>query len=277
MSAMINKTAALLFCVGVIAACTPFLEEEIPQGPLPEPPVFSVQFLAGDSNLVVVEDLTPGVFDRVWGFPGGQPDRSKQKKDTIFFPRSGEYTITLFVSKAGGSGTSQAGKPIRILKDAIPPCDDVVKLLVGGCVPGASRCWTFSRLAGAVTVGPIPGSGEWFKSVKDGLQNEQYDDRFCFSLDDSRFIYENNGLTVDPWKGYAPVPYSPPKNQSWTLVPRGGVGGEPRIILPEGAFMGVWDASIVYDIVVLPEKELVVRTPFLKGGGWFELCFVSAK
>ena len=76
----------------------------------------------------------------------------------------------------------------------------------------------------------------------------------------------------DPWNGYKPVPFSLPGKPQWQLIPI-GPAGVPRIELPEGAFMGVWDASNVYDIVRLTEKEMIVRTPFLKGGGWFELYF----
>ena len=131
-----------------------------------------------------------------------------------------------------------------------------------------------SKAVGAVGVGPIPGSTEWYKSPVNGLQAEQYDDSFCFALSGG-FTYKNNGLTVDPWNGYTPIPYNPPKDQTWILNPTGGLEGVPRLTLTEGAFLGVWDASNVYDIVSITDTEMIVQTPFLKGGGWFQLTLVA--
>lgn len=271
------KTKYILWglILGGLAACEPYTEEDISLGPLPEAPAFSVEILAESPNRVVVRDESDGFFDRLWNFQGGQPNLSKKAVDTVFFPRAGEYDITLYASKSGGNGTSSASKKVVILQDAVQPCSEELKLLAGGCGPADGKCWTLTRERGAVTVGPTPGSGEWFVSNKDGLQAEQYDDSFCFYFTDNSFRYLNNGLTIDPWKGYAPVPYDPPTDYAYTLVPGGGPNGELRIILPEGAFMGVWDASNVYDVVVLTEDELVVRTPFLNGGGWFEMYFVA--
>lgn len=271
------KIIKLLFGIILfaLAACEPYVEEDITIGPLPEPPAFSFQFVEGDSNRIVAYNESEGFFDHFWSFPGGQPDRSELDVDTVFFPRAGEYTITLYASKVGGGGTSSASKKVVIEADAEVACTGQLELLAGGCTEADGKCWAFSHESGAVTVGPTPGSGEWFTSQADGLQAEQYDDSFCFYFKDSRFLYENNGQTIDPWNGYAPVPYDPPKDHTWAILPGAGENGEDRIVLSEGSFMGVWDASNIYDIVLLSEDELIVRTPFLAGGGWFELYFVA--
>lgn len=265
-----------LIGIGLLAlmACEPFVEDDIAVGPLPEPPQFSYEVLADNPNRVVVRETSQGFFDRVWSIPGARPATSELPVDTIFFPKAGTYTITLHASKEGG-GTSSSSQNIVIEQDGVAECSDNLILLVGGCEEGSSKCWTFDHAAGAVTVGPNPGSGEWFTSPADGLQPDQYDDKFCFYFKDASFRYLNNGLTIDPFNGYVPVPYSPPTDYTWGLTPGGGAGGELQINLPEGAFMGVWDASNNYDIVVLTQTELVVRTPFLAGGGWFELYFKS--
>jgi PKD repeat protein len=266
----------LVLVLGIIGmACTPFTEENIDLGPLPGPPSFSMDFVQGDSNLVVVSDLSQGFFSRLWSSPGGFPDRSQKQSDTILFRKAGTYTITLFAASAGGAGTSSLSKQIVIANDAVTTCSDLIELLAGGCDAVSSKCWTFTRAAGAVTVGPTPGSGEWFRSQPEGLQADQYDDRFCFRFDGNRFQYLNNGRTIDPWNGYQAVVYNPPNDHTWTIIPGGGVNGETRILLTEGSFMGVWDAGNTYDIVSLTATELVVRSPFLNGGGWFELYFTS--
>jgi hypothetical protein len=263
----------LLVALLALTACEPFIEDDITLGPLPAEPQFSVEMLDNDSNRMVITMLSDGFFDHLFTCPGGQPNVSKRRVDTIFYARAGEYAITLHASVAGGNGTSKSSQTVRIENNAVQDCTELIELLMGGCNEGDRKCWTFSFEAGAVTVGPTPGSSEWFRSTANSLQAEQYDDRFCFYFVDNRFLYLNNGLTVDPWNGYVPVPYTPPTDHTWTLVPRGGENGEDRLILTEGSFMGVWDASNIYDIVVLTEEELVVRTPFLNGDGWFELYF----
>jgi hypothetical protein len=234
---------------------------------------FSYTFASGDSNRVVVTDKTQGAFNRLWSAPGGQPDKITKLSDTLFFPKAGNYVLTLYTSMNGG-GTASAKATISIRQDAKTGCSDLVALLVGSCEKGSRKCWTLSKAANAVGVGPTPGSLEWYKSPLNGLQAEQYDDGFCFDVAGG-FVYENNGLTVDPWNGYVPVPYAPPKNQTWFLDPKGGLEGLPRLTITEGAFLGVWDASNVYDIVSIKSNEMVVRTPFLKGGGWFQLTFTA--
>lgn len=263
----------LVLLLGLVS-CQPLDGDELTLSSPSGNPVFSFAFVQGDSNRIVVTDKTGGTFDRLWVTPGGQPDKSEKTQDTIFFPKAGTYTLSLYASFAGG-GVSSSKTVVTIKQDAQTGCNEVVELLVGSCNKGARKCWTFSKAAGAVGVGPIPGSLEWYKSPLNGLQAEQYDDSFCFSLDGGVFNYENNGLTVDPWNGYIPVPYNPPKNQTWTLDLKGGLEGVPRLTLTEGAFLGIWDASNVYDIVSIKANQMVVRTPFLKGGGWFELTFVA--
>ena len=74
------------------------------------------------------------------------------------------------------------------------------------------------------------------------------------------FLYKNNGQTIDPFNGYAAIDYAPPTDLTYYLEENGGANGETRIVLPEGAFMGVWDSGPLYDIIVLTENELIVRS-----------------
>jgi hypothetical protein len=252
--------------------CESYQEPDIQLGKLPDLPALSVVQLKSDSNRVVVSEKSDVVFDRLWTALGASPERTKRELDTFYFPKSGRYNILWTGSFKGGAGTGRQSFSVFIPKDAITPCTVLATLLAGGCDPSSKKCWSFSKKVGAVTVGPTPGSAEWYTSPLNGLQNEQYDDNFCFAWSENKFIYDNNGLTVDPWNGYKPVPFTLPGKPQWSLIPVGPTG-VPRIELPEGVFMGVWDASNIYDVVRLTEKEMIVRTPFLKGGGWFELYF----
>jgi hypothetical protein len=259
----------------LLAACEPVSDPEVVLPSMPEPPTFSWRYVEGDSNRVVVTDNSAAYFSRVWSFPGGFPERSSDVSDTVFFRLAGEYTITLHAAASGGAGVASASQQLTIPSDAVQGCSDIIEKLAGGCDDDDYRCWTFSNVAAAIAVGPTPGSTEWYTSPVNGLQEAQYDDGFCFYFKDSRFVYANNGTTVDPWNGYVPVPFDPPANWNYTLIPGGGENGELRIELPTGAFMGVWDASNIYDVVSITDEQLIVRTPFLNGGGWFQLIFVS--
>jgi hypothetical protein len=126
-----------------------------------------------------------------------------------------------------------------------------------------------------VRVGPTPGSSEWYTSPVNGLQAAQYDDAFCFYFDGGHFQYNNNGQTIDPWNGYIAVNFAPPTNLNWAISKGTGNGGSDQLILPEGAFLGVWDSGPVYDIVSVSETQLVVRSPIINTAGWFELTFVK--
>jgi hypothetical protein len=260
-----------------LAACRPDRDDDLDLGPSPGAPDFTVEFLPGDSNRVVITDHTAGVFTRVWDLPGGDPKNSTAATDTVFYSKAGEYAITLHISKTDGSGTAAASKTVTIATDGTLACGPKIALLTGDCGPDG-KCWTFTHAAGAVTVGPTYGSTEWFTSPVDGLQGEQYDDSFCFFIDGQKFEYRNNSATVDPWAGYAAVPYDPPAGD-WTFSEGTGQGGVDQIILSEPHFMGVWDADNVLDVVVLTEDELVVRVrqrdqagnPLAQG--WFQLHF----
>ena len=177
-------------------------------------------------------------------------------------------------------GTAIATKSINIENDGEIDCDEQVALLTGDC-SAEGKCWVFSTIAGAITVGPTPGSGEWFSSTESGLVDAQYDDSSCFFIEGLVYEYRNNGQTVNPWEGFEAQDFTPLANQAWSFNGTGGLDGLGQISLPTGSFMGVRDSGPVYDIVSLTETELVVRSPFLNADGttpdegWFELYFVA--
>lgn len=262
-----------------MAACTPYEENDIALPPQPAAPAFSVAFLNGDTNRVIVTNLSTGFFDHTFDFPGGLPAKSKRAVDTVFYTKAGDFTITLYASGEGGGGVSSTSQTVHIVKDATALCDPMVSLLTGNCeAPG--RCWTFTHAAEAVRVGPVPGSSEWYKSPVNGLQDAQYDDQFCFYFEGSKFQYLNNGFSVDPWNGYAVVPFTPPTNLTWFISKGSGDGGKDQIVLPAGTFIGTWDSGPVYDIVTLTDSQMVLRSQIRAqngspGTGWFEFTLLK--
>lgn len=266
-----------LLSLGVLlafSACAPYEDNDIILPPAPGAPSITVEPVAGDPNRVVVKDASSGFFSRVWDFPGGTPAKSTLAIDTVFYQSKGDYIVTMYASAEGGGGTSQVSSTINIAQDAQPTCDPQTGLLTGDC-EGPGKCWTFSQEAAAVRVGPQPGSSEWYTSPVNGLQAAQYDDAFCFYFAGGHFQYNNNGQTVDPFNGYQVVNYSPPTNLTWFISKGTGQNGADQIILPTGAFLGVWDSGPVYDIATLTANKLVVRSKIVNTDGWFELTFVK--
>lgn len=264
----------LLF-ISCFFACDPSIDEQIALPERPEDPTFSLEILDDGSNRVVIKDLSQGFFSRVWDLPGGTPNTSTLAVDTILYQKAGDYFVTLHGAKDSGGGTASSSQPISFEEDAILSCTDELVNLTGGCENPNGKCWTFSQIAGAISVGPTPGSTEWFTSPEGGLVPEQYDDRFCFTFEASSFQYKNNGSTIDPFNGYAAIELEPPTDLTYFLSAGGGENGETRIVLPEGAFMGVMDSGPLYDIIFLTETELVVRSQITGGAGWFDLYFIS--
>lgn len=276
------KLSVYIILIGIAVSavsCAPFVAEDIDIGPLPGAPDFSAEILASDPNKVVIRDISETFFSRVWDIPGGAPGRSTEILDTITYTKAGTYTITMYAASETGGGTSSVTKSVTIAQDLVIACDSLVSLLTGEC-QGVGRKWTFSKDAGAVSVGPNPYSTEWYSSPPNGLQPEQYDDVYTFFFDGSTFVYENNGATVDPCQGYQALPYNIPANMQWSLTPGAGVSGENRITLPDDIFMGVLDSGPFYDIISVTETELILHSPIRPCApgtvGWFTLRFARA-
>ena len=275
---LINHKYIQICFLGIVlflSACDPTIDDDIQIPALPEAPNMSIEVSSDDPNKVIIRDLSDGFFSRVWELPGGTPEISTLAVDTIIYRKAGDYTITLHAAIEGGGGTSVAQENISFEVDAILDCSEESVFLTGGCENLLGKCWTFSQVPGAVSVGPDPGSDEWFASRESGLDPVQYDDSFCFTFEGSSFLYRNSGQTIDPFNGFVPVDFNPPTDLTYFIEAGGGPNGESRIILPEGAFMGVWDSGPIYDILLLTENELVVRSQILGTDGWFDLYFVA--
>jgi PKD repeat protein len=260
------------------AGCSPDRDDDYNLPPAPDAPDFSIEMVPGDSNRFVLTNLSEGNFQYLWSLPGGTPKTSSKAQDTVLYTDAGIYKVTLYVSKSNGSGSVSSSKSVEVLRDAPMTCTTKMSLLTGGC--GADgKCWTFVHAAGAVKVGPGYDDYSWYTSPPNGLQDAQYDDGFCFTFDNLVFQYNNNGLTVDPWSGYTPVPYDPGVSD-FIFLEGTGAGGRDQILLQDDQFMGVWDSDNLLDVVSLTETELIVRArqcdpngvPLSQG--WFELVFM---
>jgi hypothetical protein len=273
-----KKTALWVLALALLWACSPDRDDDIQIDGNPAAAVLSWEWVANDSNRVVVRDLTPGSFQRLWDLPGAGNKTSTKALDTVFYSKAGEYTITLYSSVSDGRGSSYTSVKIKVVKDAPLSCTPKYAMLTGDCGAGG-KCWTFNKAAASLKVGPTYEDYSWYTAPANGLQGAQYDDGFCFTFENLVYQNKNNGATVNPWNGYMAEAYNPGVSE-FVFSEGTGTGGRDQIILPNNQFMGVWDCDNVLDVVKLTDTELVVRgrqceqngTP--KPEGWFELHFV---
>jgi len=265
--------------VAILLSCEPERVDQFAIMGVPQPPDFSVAPLQDNPNKIEISAITNNAFQVLWELPGATPKNSRKFKDTILYPKAGDYFITLHASASDKTGSASTKKKISILQDAPLSCSDDLALLTGNCLP-EGKCWTFVQSAGAVKVGPGYNDFSWYSSPVGGLQNAQYDDRFCFTFDNLVFENRNQGGSVNPWDGYKVQSVN--FGVSDFIFSEGtGAGGRDQIILQNDQFMGVWDADNVLDIVKLTEKELVVRARLRNPAGepaaegWFELTFTA--
>lgn len=274
-----NRILVFIIAILFIWACEPQKADDIDIGPLPEQPQLSLSFDENDPNRVIVEDNSTGFFNRLWVADGASPLTSTKQRDTFFYAKAGNYTITLHAAKIGGSGTSSTSQTITIDNDATVVCGPQIALLTGDC-GSSGKCWKFSTVMGAITVGPTYGSGEWYRSPANGLVPEQMASSWCFHFEDASFEFINNGVTISPWDGYSAIPHDPTPGP-WQLSIGTGMNGVDQILLTPGQFMGTWDSNNVLDIVLLTEDQLVVRARIVDqqgvpaAEGWFEFYFVA--
>jgi hypothetical protein len=275
---MKNSILGLLILL-IFMACEPSKSDHINLGPLPEPPQFSLELDPDNPNKVIGKNLSAGYFNLLWIADGAQPQTSNRQVDSFFYSKAGTYKVILHGAKEGGSGTAFSMKEIVIENDATLVCDPVISLLTGDCGP-EGKCWKFSTVAGAISVGPTYGSGDWYRSPQNGIVPVQLNSSWCFLFEGAVFDFRNNGQTIDPWGGYNPVPHTPTPGP-WLLSKGTGMNGVDQLILTPGQFMGTWDSNNVLDIMLLTENELVVRTRLInqqripQSEGWFEFHFVA--
>lgn len=270
--------AALLTVITLALACSPEREDQINLPTVGAAPTFSITPIPNDSNRFEIKDLSVGNFQRLWDLAGGSPATSTKAIDTVFYNKKGDYSITLYGSKTDGSGTPFTTKKVQVFKDAPIVCSPKLAILTGDCSPDG-KCWTMSRAAAAVKVGPTYDDFSWFTSTADGLQAAQYDDGFCFTFEGMVYQNKNNGASVNPWDGYKVQTYDPGKSE-FIFKEGTGTNNRDQIIIPDAQFMGVWDADNIMDVVTLTSTKLVIRARIRaqngipNAEGWFELTFV---
>jgi hypothetical protein len=255
--------------------CNPCIEQG---SDLPGPPTVEAVWFYLDSNTVVVEaDASEDVFLHFWDFGNGKT--SNAPVDTAIYYVEGTYGIQYQGHAVGGMALFQDS--VLIEKTLELPCEGTMALLTGCENP---KAWKFAQDAGAIAIGPEPGSDEWYSSPEGALVEWQYDDRWTLN-EEGAFIYENNGGSMNPFKGYIETLMTV-QPSTYMLELESGPNGEDQFtvspltteITEICGWMGVWDSGPTYIIAELTENRLVVNGLQQSGdcvssGGYFTLIF----
>ena len=171
-----------------------------------------------DSNRIVVSaETSDDVFIHLWDFGNGST--SGDTLDTMTYYVEGTYGIS-YQGHAEG-GMIFFDDSVKIEKTLELPCEGTLALLTGCDNP---KTWKFASDAGAIAIGPEPGSTEWYASPAGALVDFQYDDRWSLT-EDGEFLYNNNGGTMNPFDGYIETQMTVAPS-TYTLELQAGQNGE---------------------------------------------------
>ena len=235
-----------------------------------------------DSNRIVVgAETSDDVFIHLWDFGNGTT--SNEPVDTMTYYAEGTYGISYQGHAEGGMIFFQDS--VSIEKTLELPCEGTLALLTGCDNP---KTWKSASDAGAIAIGPEPGSSEWYGSPAGGLVEFQYDDRWSLT-EDGEFLYNNNGSTMNPFDGFIETLMTVAPS-TYTLELQAGPNGEDLFTIngltTEVAeicgWMGVWDSGPTYTITEITEDRLVLSALQQQGdcinpvgSGYFTLIFAA--
>lgn len=148
-----------------------------------------------DGRTVTFENSSVNADSYSWDF--GDGNTSTEENPTHTYAEDGSYTVVL--SATNSNGTNMASANVVVTTGA----GFTLETIDGG----TSKVWKLNPAAGALAVGPVRGSGEWFATSEDDLTVRActFDDTYTFSSDGS-FDYNTNGdLWAEGYMGIDPA------------------------------------------------------------------------
>ena len=135
-----------------------------------------------DGSNVQFNNTSGSADSYVWDFGDGQT--STEESPSYTYANDGFYTVTLTATNAFGSSDATANVIISANSTFSANVID----------GGDAKTWKLNPFAGALGVGPTKGSGEWFATSADDVNDRSctFDDTYTFATDGS-FNYETNG------------------------------------------------------------------------------------
>lgn len=187
----------LYLIVGLLmtmTACEPSIEDKIDIG-LPPQADFSIEYI--DANNVKLTNTTADDnFIASWDL--GSLGVKSGNEVEVNFPNMGEYFVTLSVFGKGGS--TDVTKAINITQDDANACNGAMEFLTN-C---GTKTWKLNPAAGALWVGPDPGTTWWANAASDVTGRPcDWNDEYTFT-EAGVYTYNSNGdLWGESYSGFA--------------------------------------------------------------------------
>lgn len=160
---------------------------------------FTIEPVSGKTNTYRLAVTNVGLISQTFKYPNG--DSSKAMVDTVYFPFSGTFDISLFIKTV--KGPSSTVKQISIAGDdpANPYLNDqVMTMLTGGSSDPDGKTWVQDVSSGAGGVGsPNSNTTDWYTMpgyTGPAWENGMAQNSFTFKFRDYQFIPKNNMATV---------------------------------------------------------------------------------
>jgi PKD repeat protein len=296
MRKLIDKMASLYFFIVVVCFSVLFSCKYETRELLPKPVAsFTVTPVAGQTNRYVLTSTSTNAFRYDWDKASGTGYVQGKQIDTVYFPDRGNYTVKLFVF--GQSGIDSSKQVIAVAADD-PAALTPFKILTGN----SSRKWKLAPEAGALWIGPDPGTTWWANGLADVTGRScMFNDEYTFTKAGNVLTYDSKGdFYVDeeggvPWPaGMPPVGcYSnnaiPAQFQAWAnngtfsfevmnnnklkVIGTGAHLGLYKAATPPDAAVTSPQASVTYDIVSITPTRMVLRLDY--GWGAWKFTYVS--
>jgi len=295
MRKLIDKIPSLYFFVIIVCFTLLFSCKYETRDLLPKPVAsFTVTPVAGQTNKYLLTSTSTNAFRYDWDKSSGAYVQGKQI-DTVYFPDRGNYTVRLFVF--GQSGIDSAKQVIAVAADD-PAALTPFKILTGN----SSRKWKLAPEAGALWIGPDPGTTWWANGLADVTGRScMFNDEYTFTKASNVLTYDSKGdFYVDeeggvPWPGGMPAVgcYSngaiPAQYQAWAnngTFSFEVINNNKLKVIGTGAHLGLYkaanppdaavtspQASVTYDIVSITPTRMVLRLDY--GWGAWKFTYVS--
>ncbi len=262
----------------------------------PEPTAsFTVTPIPGQTNRFLLSSTSANAYRFDWDKADGAGYQTGKEVDTVYFADRGDYNIRLLVF--GHSGMANASQVITVANDD-PAAVTPFKLLTGN----NTRTWKLAPEAGALWIGPDPGTTWWANGLGDlTTRSCLFNDEYTFKKTGSVFELDTKGDFYVDEEGGNPHPAGmpavgcyatgaiPAPFQAWsnggaftfevianTKLKLNGTGAHMALYkagTPPDAALPAPATSVTYDIVSITATRLVLRLDY--GWGAWRFTFVA--
>lgn len=289
---MENIKLFIFACFSVLAflSCDPQQDDKISLDLPPDNVSFEIA-TTSHPNRFILRNTTPGTFISNWDLGNGTTGTGQELE--AYFPKKGDYTISLRTFNNGGHGTGTQN--INIPEDDPDACASEPFLeFLTNC---DSKTWVMNPEPGSFWVGPHDGSSTWWEIDQAAIDERwcAYDDEWIFTPD-GIMVYDTKGdIWGEDYLGFdfacSPEADMQPPLDAWgsgthafEIIP----GTPPQLRLNgTGAFIGLPKAangaevttpqqSVTYDVIEYSnqgDRDYILLRIDMGAGNWeFEIA-----